>query len=316
MTRSTSSSTRRRLPLARTLAGAACCLLSAASASAAPDTYVSSAGRDFWPCSRRLPCRTFTRALTVTDAGGTVTALDSGRYDESFIDVRKSVTLAAAPGVRAELTSTNGGVYVNAVAGAVVTLRNLTFVGQNTPPNNAIIFNGGDALHVEGCVVSGWPTKGILALGIPGRVLYVKDSLFRDNYIGVAIDAAVLGSIDHTRFEHNTFGLSITVRGKATVRDSVAAGNSDAGFLSSGFGANNFTELNLEGCMATGNGTGVRAEGYSGAAGLARVSNSIVTNNGTGLHVGLAGGIESRGNNTVAGNVTDVDGVLTPLAGR
>lgn len=316
MTRPTSFSLLQRSPLLRSLPGAACALLIAGSAWAAPDTYVSTSGRDFWPCSRRLPCRTFARALTVTDAGGTITALDSGRFDESFVDIRKSVTLAAAPGVRAELTSTNGGIYVNAVAGDAVTLRNLSLVGQNTPPNNAIIFNGGDALHVEDCLVSGWPTKGILALGGPGRVLYVKDSIFRDNYIGVSIDAALVGSIDHTRFEHNTFGLNVTVRGKATVRDSVASGNSDAGFLSSGFGANNFTELNLEGCMATGNGTGLRAEGFSGAAGLARVSNSILTDNGTGLKVGPSGGIESRGNNTVAGNATDVDGALTPLPGR
>jgi hypothetical protein len=126
----------------------------------------------------------------------------------------------------------------------------------------------------------------------------------------------VLGSIDRARFEHNTFGLNMTVSGRATVRDSVASGNSDAGFLSSGFGANNFTELNLESCMATGNGTGIRAEGFSGAAGVVRVSSSIVTGNGTGLKVGAAGGIESRGNNTVAGNAIDVDGALTPLPGR
>lgn len=290
--------------------------LAPAAAQAAQVTYVSAFGRDVAPCSRFLPCRTFQRALAVTDPGGSIVALDSARFSNEFLDIRKSVTISAAPGVRAELTSTNGGVYVNAAGGDTVVLRGLTFTGQNTPPNNAIVFNGGDALHVEECVVSGWPTKGILALGGPGRVLYVKDSIFRDNYIGVAIDAAVLGSIDRARFEHNTFGLSLTVRGKATVRDSVASGNSDAGFLSSGFGANNFTELSLEGCMATGNGTGVRAEGFAGAAGLARVSNSIVTNNGTGLHVGAAGGIESRGNNTVAGNTTDVDGLLTPLAGR
>ncbi len=285
-------------------------------AAADPSTYVSVLGRDVFPCTRRLPCRTFGRALSVVDAGGSVTALDSGRFDEAFIDVRKSVTLAGAPGVRAELSSTNGGIYVNAAPGDVVTLRNLTLVGQDTPPNNAIIFNGGDALHVEDCLVSAWPTKGILALGARGRLLYVKDSIFRDNYIGVAIDAAVLGSLDHVRLEHNTFGLSLTVRGRATVRDSVAAGNSDAGFLASGFGANNVAELNLESCMAVGNGTGIRAEGVSGGAGVARVSNSIVTDNGTGLMVGSAGAIESRGNNTVAGNATNVDGSLTPLPGQ
>ncbi len=297
------------------LAGGACVLL-AAGAEAAPDTYVATWGRNTWPCTRVLPCRTFSRALAVTDAQGSITALDSGRYDTAFVDVRRSVTLAAAPGVRAELTSTGGGIYVNAAPGDVVTLRNLTLRGQDTPPNNAIIFNGGDALHVEDCLVYGWPTKGILALGAPGRLLFVSGSTFRDNYVGVAIDAAVTGAIERTRFDHNTFGLSVTVRGKATVKDSAATGNGDAGFLSSGFGANNFTELNLEGVVATANGTGVRAEGFSFGSGLVRISNSTVTGNDTGLRVGPAGGIETRGNNTVAGNALDVDGPLTPLAPR
>ncbi len=305
-----------RAPARRAWLAALTLLLAAAGAEAAPDTYVSVLGRDVWPCTRVRPCRTFARALAVTDPGGSVTALDSGRYDTDFIDVRQSVTLGAAPGVRAELTSTNGGIYVNALPGDVVTLRELTLVGQDTPPNNAIIFNGGAALHVESCVVYGWPTKGILALGAPGRLLFVKDSLFRDNFIGVSIDAAVTGSLERTRFEHNTFGLAVTVTGRATARDCSASGNSNAGFLASGFGANNVAELNLEGCLAVANGTGVRAEGFGAGSGVVRLSNSTITRNGTGLKVAASGALETRGNNTVAGNAPDVDGTLTPLAPR
>lgn len=290
--------------------------LAPAAAQAAPVAYVSASGRDVLPCSRTLPCRTFQRALAVADAGGAVVALDSARFSNVLLDIRKAVTIEAAPGVRAELTSTNGAVYVNASPGDVVVLRGLTFSGQDTPPNNAIVFNSGDALHVESCVVSGFPTKGILALGAAGRQLFVKDSLFRDNYVGISIDAAVLASIDGTRLEHNSFGLAATVRGRASVRDSVASGNTEAGFLASGFGANNFAELNLEGCLAANNGTGVRAEGFAGGAGLVRVSGCLVSDNGTGLQVGASGGIETRGNNTVAGNATNVAGTLTPLAGQ
>lgn len=290
--------------------------LAPTAAQAAQVTYVSAFGRDVAPCTRFLPCRTFQRALAVTDPGGAIVALDSARFSNDVLDIRKSVTISAAPGERAELTSTNGAVYVNAAPGDTVVLRGLTFVGQNTPPNNAIIFNSGDALHVEDCVVSSWPTKGILALGVPGRKLFVKDSIFRDNYMGVSIDAAVLASVDGSRFEHNTFGLATTVRGRASVRDSVASGNSDAGFLASGYGANNVSELNLEGCLAANNGTGVRAEGFEGAAGVVRISSCLVTDNGTGLTVGPSGVIESRGNNTVGGNATNVSGALTPLAGQ
>ena len=286
-------------------------------AQAFPATYVSAAGSDASAsCSRPAPCRSFQKALTVTDPGGSIVALDSARFSNDVLDVRQAVTITAAPGARAELSSTNGAVYVNAGASDVVVLRGLTFVGQNTPPNNAIIFNSGTALHVESCVVSGFPTKGILALGSAGRQLFVEDSIFRDNYIGVSIDAAVLASIDGSRFEHNTFGLAATVRGRASVRSSVASGNTDAGFLASGFGANNFAEVNLEGCLAANNGTGVRAEGFSGAAGVVRISGCLVTDNGTGLEVGPSGAIETRGNNTVAGNAVNVSGVLSPISGQ
>lgn len=304
------------MSLSRTRLLWALAALAPASVQAAPVAYVSAFGRDALPCNRALPCRTFQRALAVVDPGGSILALDSARFSNEALDVRKAVTIEAAPGVRAELTSPNGALYVNAAPGDVVVLRGLTFTGQDTPPNNAIIFNGGDALHVENCVVSGFPTKGILALGVAGRQLFVKDSVFRDNFVGVSIDAAVLASIDDTRFEHNSFGLAATVRGRASVRRSVASGNSQAGFLASGFGAGNFAELNLEDCLAANNGTGVRADGFSGGAGVVRISSCLVSDNATGLAVGASGSIETRGNNTVAGNGTNVSGALTPLAAQ
>jgi nitrous oxidase accessory protein NosD len=297
------------------LAAVALCLFAPALVLADPATYASVFGNDADPCTRDLPCRTLARALAAVDEGGSVTALDSGRYDEDSIVIKGSVTLAAAPGVRAELTAKDGGIYVNAEKGDVVALRNLFLIGQDTPHNNGIIFNGGDALHVEGCVVSGWSTKGILALGASGRLLYVKDSIFRDNGFGVAIDGPVIGSIDGARFEHNRYGLSITVSGKATVRNSVASGNSEVGYLSSAIGPTGGTELTIDDSMAVGNGTGVRAEGFSGAKGIARVSNSTLIHNDVGLRVGASGLLYTRGNNTVAGNVTDVAGALTPLPG-
>jgi hypothetical protein len=286
-------------------------------AMADPAVFVSADhGDDSHACSLADPCRTFRRGLDVVDKGGTVTAIDTGRYDEQFIDVRFSVTLVAAPGVRAELTSKDGGIYVNASPGDVVVLRNLSLVGRPDPPNNAILFNGGDALHVEDCVVSGWPTKGILALGAAGRVLHVKNSLFRDNGFGVAIDGPVVGSIEGSHFEHNGYGVSITVNGRATVKNSVVSGNTSVGFLASGYGAANQAELVLEDVSATGNATAVRAEGFSGGKGVVWISTSTASQNTTGLRVGASGTVYTRGNNTVAGNATDVSGVLTGWSAR
>ncbi len=279
---------------------------------AAVETYVSSEGRDTWPCTHAKPCRTIGQALSVTDPGGTIMILDSGRFSETFVDIRQAVTIVAAPGAVAELTSTDSAVYVTAGLGDVVVLRNLTFIGQPVTPNNGIVYNRAAALHVENCIVSGFPTKGILSLS--HQKLFVSDSVFRGNYIGISLDSVTNATIERVRVENNAWGLVSGLGARATVRDSVASGNTNVGFLVSGLGAN-APEMSLEGCVATNNGTGIAAEGFSGATGLARISRCTVTNNTVGVDQRANGTVESRGNNLVRGNGTDVSGVITPVPG-
>ena len=278
----------------------------------ADQTFVSADGRDTWACTRAKPCRTIAQALSVTSAGGTVMVLDSGRFSEAPLDIRQAVSIVAAPGVIAELTSTNSAIYVTAALTDVVVLRGLTFTGQPTTPNNGIVYNRAAALHVENCVVSGFPTKGILSLS--QQKLFVSDSVFRGNFIGVSLDSHTIATIDRVRLENNGWGLVAGLGARATVRDSVASGNTNVGFLASGMFDDN-PEMNLEGCMASNNGSGIAAEGFSGGSAVARVSRCIVTNNTVGLAQRLGGAVESRGNNTVRGNGTDVSGVVTPIPG-
>src|SRR5215469_8886866 len=65
-------------------------------------TFVSGSGSDGNPCSRTSPCRTFTQALSVTNPGGEVIALDSAGYG-AFI-VTQAVTIQAPNGVYAGVT--------------------------------------------------------------------------------------------------------------------------------------------------------------------------------------------------------------------
>jgi len=286
---------------------------------AAPDTYVSTDGRDVWPCSHARPCRTFARALTVTDPGGTVLALDSGLYDETSVVIRQSVSMVAAPGVVAELTAPGGStgiVFVNAGPDDVVVLRGLTLVGQAGTPLNGIVYNLAHALHVESCVVTGVPTKGILAL-YTGQ-LFVSASVFRDNVIGISVEGAP-ASIDDVRLENNGIGLLSTLGAVVTVRGSTASGSGLTGFLASALGGGDpelaTAELTLEDCMATGGGTGIKAEGFSGGSALVRISRCVVSGNDTGIEAAEGGSVETRQNSTVAGNVTDVVGTLTAIPG-
>jgi nitrous oxidase accessory protein NosD len=87
-----------------------------------------------------------------------------------------------------------------------------------------------------------------------------------------------------------------------TVRDSVASGNSNDGFVAEANG-----ELNIENCVAANNGgTGV----YSQNVGFVRLSNTTVTDNATGIFWGPGSIIFTRGNNTVEGN-TATNGTFT-----
>jgi hypothetical protein len=282
-----------------------------AAARAIDQSYVSVEGRDRGPCTRGRPCRTFARAVAVVDPGGSVVALDSGRFAESYFVIGKSVTITAAPGAHAEIASGNFGVYVNAGAEDVVVLRGLVFRGAPSTPNQAIVLNSAKALHVEDCVISGFPTHGIGTYGGTQQLL-VRNTVIRDSYVGIYFwgTAASRLSLDRVRLENNDYGLFFN-SGSATVRDSIASGNAHDGFAVD-YGA----EMNLQDCMASNNGIGIRATGSGDGRGIARVSASVVTGNGVGISVEGDGVVASRGDNTVAGNATDVSGTLTALPAR
>ncbi len=131
-------------------------------------------------------------------------------------------------------------------------------------------------------------------------------------------------TIDNSRFENNGFGISVG-GGIATIHRSIASGNANSGIsstdnsvavtLTSSVTAQNGigifvvsgSTLAMESSLAHGNGDGLLVSNGS----TARISNSTFTNNTTGIN--NAGTVETRQNNTVRGNTTNVVGALTPL---
>ena len=281
----------------------------AASAQAAPRTFVSGTGSNANPCTFALPCRTFAVALGVTNPGGEVIALDSASYGTATIT--QSVSIIAAPGAYAGISAPAGnGITINAGANDVVVLRGLTLIGLGGGLRGISAHSVG-TLHVENVVMSGFVDQGLAFLA-PGRLL-VKDTLSRDNGAsGIDIGSTqgqATASLDRVRLEHNGFsGLIVGTRAKAVVRDSVAAGNAQGGFVSGGITGG---ELTVDHCTANNN----TLFGIAASQGLVRMTDSTIVYNGTGLLVAAGGTIETRGNNTVQGNGTDVSGVLTPVLG-
>lgn len=288
------------------------CSLSSALA-AAPRTFVSGSGNDNAPCTRQKPCRTFDRAISLTDPGGEVLALDSAGYGP--FTVRKALTVAAAPGVYAGITETTPipTIAIDIAAGSsdTVILRGLT-VNSLDPDAIGIRFLSGNFLYVENCILNS-TEFGITAIG--NGSLNVKDSILRGNHFGISISplsGTATATLDHVRLEGNSDGLDAFEGARVNVYNSVASGNTNLGF-----GATSFTsqpvEMNLEGCVSSDNGHfGIAVASMSTGSATVRLSNSTVTHNAViGLNIGNAPAtLLSRGNNTVEGNATDVSGVL------
>lgn len=220
--------------------------------------FVSTAGIDSATCGAfNSPCRSFNVALPNTNGGGTVTALDSGLYDSFNIWISIPVTLTAAPGVHAEVP----GITINTVTtNDTVVLRNL-YVSKRpgVTSDDGFKISSVGSLHIENCVVNGFNTGINFAINSSAQVV-ISDTIVR-NSIGNGINFStntglIKAVINHCRLENNgNFGpvgdgISVLKRSRVTVRDTVAAGNSGAGFVVTG------GELNLENCESSNNADG------------------------------------------------------------
>jgi len=71
--------------------------LGANATAAVPRTFVSGSGSDSDPCTLLKPCRTFNRAISQTESGGEVVALDSAGY--GTFTVNKAVPREGSSGI-------------------------------------------------------------------------------------------------------------------------------------------------------------------------------------------------------------------------
>jgi hypothetical protein len=297
------------------------------SAAAARLTYVSSTGNDANPCTLVLPCRTLQHAVSVTKAGGEVRVIDSG--DRGRVAIDKSITISGGG------ATVFHPIVINA-PGAVVTLRGLVLNGDfSAPERNGITIASAATVHIERCTIHGFDESGIeietpresdvdvfvtdstvrdngfvglRVTSAPGARLTIETSHFDANGGGLQLDDGGEAVIDHSSVSGNRVGISLALA-QATVTSTVMANNSIAGI-----GLRTKADLTLESSVLRGNGTGLDLDAAD-ATSSARISNSVVTQNTTGITNGLHGTVFTRRNNTVSGNGTDVVGTLTPLGG-
>lgn len=253
-------------------------------------TWVSGVGDDANPCSRTAPCKTFAGAISKTAPGGEISALDPGGFGS--VTITKAITIDAHNTMGGVLAAGVNGIVINAAASDVVVLRGLSIQGMGTGLNG-IRFLSGKALHVEDCYIAGFTAAGIDFEPSASAQLLVRNTTVRDS--GSA-DLLVGGTearvtIEKSLLVNAPIGLDAAGASKVTVHDSVISNNATYGVRSAGT-----AEVNIDHGLIAHNGVGVQATSK------VRLSEVMVADNST----GLAGNIDSFGNNRIAaGNTAD-----------
>lgn len=267
--------------------------------------FVSATGNDAASCNDiKTPCLTLQGAVNQVAVGGSVIVLSTGGY--GAFTIPKALTIEAPTGVIAFIRPAAGsGITVNAGPSDVVILRGLS-VHTNAGTFAGIDFLAGGTLRIERCAIHGF-AFGIRNLG-PG-LLSVSDTTIRTCSTGITVSANTI--VERCRLKGGQYGLIANSGSKVTVRDTNVSGNVQVGILLDSHQAGMGALLDVEESLLAHNGVGLESLVYGGALGLVRVSNSTITNNGTGLWAN-GGALLSRVNNTVEGNTTNTTGTITP----
>jgi hypothetical protein len=251
-------------------------LVTSFAASAATPTnqisWVASSGNDANACTRVSPCRTFQGGHDKTVAGGTVAAVDAADYGS--LTISKAITIDGN-GVGAEITTISGaGIAIGTTTGQVV-IKDLTINASGAPGITTTVNT-----HLENVVVTGSPTYGVWTT--------FNGSLIAKNLTVAGATSA-----------------GILVQGaSASIRDSVARGTTGAGILVQGDGTHGGLVL-IERSELSFNQTGLSVDNTAGGTAMARISDSVITGNTTGMSTTAGGQIVTFRTNILIGNATD-----------
>ncbi|HKP39277.1 MAG TPA: hypothetical protein VJT71_20640 [Pyrinomonadaceae bacterium] len=167
-------------------------------------TYVSGVGDDANPCARTAPCRTFAGAISKTEAGGEINALDAGGF--GVLTITKSITVDGT-GVLAGVAVVSGNGFTISNAGLantlkIVRLRGLSINGYGTG-QNGINVQSNSRVVIEDCVIDGFALAGI---NCAAGSVFVKNTTISNNKFGVTVTAGQV-ALNDVSVHYNTTGL-------------------------------------------------------------------------------------------------------------
>ena len=278
---------------------------------------VSVTGSDGNACTTISPCRSISVALTHTNPGGEVIAIDSDGY--GAFTISQSVSVIGAPGIHAALTVTSGdGIDVTAASNDVVKIRGLN-ITLTTNIGRGIYATTFKKLFIENCSVNGGE-EGILIAGSSNSNASVADTVTHAALSGFVIQSRA--ALVRCRAEGNSgTGLSVqagsAADGALSAVDFVSTGNADGAIANSGTAGHTVT-LSLDHALLSNNAfNGVHSVqvGSPGPEAYVRVTNSTATDNGNyGFDQIGNSFFGSMNNNLVEGNaLSNTQGTISPI---
>jgi hypothetical protein len=300
-----------------TLAAAVAAVVSTTPVHAGNDaSYVDLGGADGGTCADggAQRCRSLSHALAQTNPGGIVYCLTG--VDNGAITISQAVTIECS-GTNTTVSSSGAALTINAPAG-VVTIRGLRIHGTSaTGGTSGINITSAAAVVLDDVQVEHMraPGSGIVLATSALTRLDISNSLILDTggnvtSAGILIKPTGGGganvSVSRTDIKGNVNGIFVDDSGgggavNLTVRDSVVTGNSNVGIVLVTPGPAVSALIDRTTITANSN-VGVAV---SGAAAIARIGNSTIYGNVTGVTALSGGTLRSYKNNALNGNLTD-----------
>jgi hypothetical protein len=272
-------------------------------------TFISGIGSDANPCTRALPCQTFTGALAQTHQFGQIYVLDALDQQGTFagpVTISKSVSIIGA-GSRAAIS---GSLLIAPEAGGEVLLKGLDIIiggvqvlgtGINLVIDDCTIFNGAILFQPSGTATSNLAVRNSVVSGDTSGT----GILIQPQSTGKAVVV-----LENVNVNNNNFCVRAFDHSTVTVRNSVISENLASGIRADSSGGGVTTTIFVEHSQSSHNGgNGVLAAGTGAAV---TISDVTITDNTNGVYYLSGGVVYSFGNNSIAGNTVTLPPTLIP----
>jgi hypothetical protein len=246
-------------------------------------SYVSVTGTDTDACTVSAHCRTFAKALSVTDSGGEIIVVSSGGYGAATIAQPVTITAVGIVATISETTAGLNALTINTTGN--VTINGLNLIGGGTG-NDGILVSAVGLLHLYNMQIQGFANDGVHFVVSAGGILTLDGSTISDcGHDGLLLFASGARAYVHnTDLENNAYAGADSALGHMDIADSSAQLNQFGFFADGG-------NVSLYNDRAIFNSSGLEVSGTSGANGAGHMyfADCLLSDNTYSYTVGSGG---------------------------